>query len=1669
MKTPASVVALRAWDGLRNLVSGVGTGKDKATAWRYIYEPLDLQQIHAMYTSDWLARKIVDIVPEDMTREWRIWQSERAEDYYKAERQLQIRSKVQEALTIARLDGGAAILIGDGAKDAEKPINFDRLGRGGIKYLHVFSKTELTGTDPILDINDPNYLCSEFFEINTEGGAITTRVKIHRSRFMFIKGAKVPRSLAGVGTDDSEWGLSIFQAIASAIKDASSIAANAASLANEAKIDVLKIPELDQRLSDDEGTRRLTERMTLANTMKSTVNTLLIANDEEWDRKEVNLSAFPDLMRSHLQIASGAADIPVTRLLGQSPAGLNATGDSDIRNYYDMTRSKQKGFEESLEPLDRALKRHVTGAEPDGDTYEWIPLWQMTEAEEATIAKQKADTVQIYINSNLFAPEELRPAVADMLIEDAFLPTLDQHLLGEDDFYALLQEKADQQQAAMEEQAAAAQGGREEDQGDGGEPGLKVIQGGRRDSQRDERATPFEIEDYSQDAGFGQFEESEHPRGSGGKFAEKPDQTTNPLAAKFAVKSKKAKRKKGVQITWTATKGSRGNDIYEGEHDGHKFKVDVSMGGWADIYVDDIKAGGQSLTTVEEMAKKIQKDPDKYVEMAKVAEAKDKERKAAYAKEAEQSKKNEEGVLKEWESDEGTITAFHGTTSDVADDIMKNGIVVNPGIRRWEDEGLYKGTRGESVYVASSSEGAKFWAKSALSTAPTGARAVVFELRIPKGEWAKFKSQEAEIIGSIIPERHNEAFAKHSIPPDWIMSATTVRDASTSGKFLVLIVDDETIITLAIEEDESEVRDAGFAVSGEEFQEQEHPRDPSGKFKLKGPTGFVSKGPSFIPSKSAEDHVKRVQKALQGKAIKGATYRFKLDHFAEEAQFLAANKLLSEAKAQEHITKLKEKVGESWWIQALEAKDAGKGPLYNKLAIKAKSFGFKPPGEELSKPAPEPVAAPKPQIKNHPWAELSWDEQVKVYQEWKKFNPNSSMPDWDKLPLNEKYDLYQFMQGNKAAAAVPKTDPQTQWNSLSSGEKSDAEMAFYKANKQEYYESQLAMFEEYKEPGEHLDNEIEQDLKEKAQGLMEDDWIELSPEGKLEWAKKAGVVKPEQEEVTPSVTTSANDLVDPEFEKEHPRGAGGLFIEKADTWQPVGPQKGSNPGGTVKDPRGQLWYAKIPKTADHVLNDLLANRLYADAGLAVPYEKAIMLNEKEAIASKIVKDGVTLANLSGTKKQEAIAKLRLGFAVDAWLANWDIVGLAEDNVLVNGAGTVIRVDQGGSLKYRAQGEPKAAFGQFALEFDTLRNPNTNPQSAKVFKDLTVDELKQSAKLLNSVSESLIIQRTKEMQQENMAAILIARRQDVLAKIGTEIAEKSKGVVNPPVPEAPKTYYVAPPAPVPSSVGGTPIASVPNLSPDQKKALSTLAVTHLQTEGIPEAAAAIKAFNSTWEGQPINTLEQANEKVKQFNELKQKVQTLKVTKAAEGDKTLSTIFGTPEAKEHLAVLATVGIGDPHYLKSAAEEMKSKGFSNLEPTDAGYLKAYTGAAYREINKALRKNTLKVDQYKYVKGLNNALDKLPEFKGQVWRKTDLPSDVAESLQPGNVAILRGFTSTSKSPNVWSGQYTFVIEKSFSGRDVAKISQHPHEQEVLFKSNTGFLVTKRSGNTIYMEEFEP
>jgi SPP1 gp7 family putative phage head morphogenesis protein len=186
----------------------------------------------------------------------------------------------------------------------------------------------------------------------------------------------------------------------------------------------------------------------------------------------------------------------------------------------------------------------------------------------------------------------------------------------------------------------------------------------------------------------------------------------------------------------------------------------------------------------------------------------------------------------------------------------------------------------------------------------------------------------------------------------------------------------------------------------------------------------------------------------------------------------------------------------------------------------------------------------------------------------------------------------------------------------------------------------------------------------------------------------------------------------------------------------IGPQKGSNPGGLYQDiTTGTKWYIKQPDTPEQARNEVLTGKLYESAGIDVAdmhwrddgpdgmriYSKIIDGLDKDAKALKA-------GEVSGAQEH---------FIVDAWLGNWDVVGLEYDNLLVK-QGRAIRIDTGAGLLYRAQGEPKGgAWNNLVGEIDSLRDPDLNAQAHSVFKHTTEDQMIAGARKVLSVKPESI--------------------------------------------------------------------------------------------------------------------------------------------------------------------------------------------------------------------------------------------------------------------------------------------------------------------------------------------
>lgn len=409
-------------DTLLNLVTGMGTDKDKLTSTMFQYGEMGKQQLEAAYRSDWISRKVTDIPAYDSFREWRVWEADKNDltAIETVEKSMHIKRKSMLALQRGRLYGGGALIMGVDQGTSDEPLDFDKLGKDCLQFVHAVNKYQLSGGPIDWDVMSPYYGTPSYFTVSGQGQ--NSALKIHPSRVIRFCGNEAPDPLVTDG-----WGDSVLQVCADAILACGTVSASIATLVAEAKIDVVGMPELSEKIMNKDYEDRLKKRFGLAATMKSVYNILIVDAAEEWQRLQANFTGFPDILKMYLLIASGAADIPATRFLGQSPTGLSATGESDTRNYYDRIATEQSTMiSPNMEPLDKVILASALGKIPEEMFYEWEPLWQMTEVEKSTVAKNKSDVMTADVNAGLITPVVLQKARENQLIEDGTYPGLEQ-------------------------------------------------------------------------------------------------------------------------------------------------------------------------------------------------------------------------------------------------------------------------------------------------------------------------------------------------------------------------------------------------------------------------------------------------------------------------------------------------------------------------------------------------------------------------------------------------------------------------------------------------------------------------------------------------------------------------------------------------------------------------------------------------------------------------------------------------------------------------------------------------------------------------------------------------------------------------------------------------------------------------------------------------------------------------------------------------------------------------------------------------------------------------------------------------------------------------------------------------------------------------------------------
>lgn len=425
----------------------------------------DSTQAISAYLASGMLRKVINIPAHDRVREWRDWQAE--EPQIKAleaeERRLGIQAKVKAAEVLRGLGGGALLLITAG--DHSTPLNPDTIRKGGLIAVNVVSRWQLQLDDIVTDLASPDYGLPRSFTVN-DGANRTT---LHPSRVVCFRGEALPTG-TGISAEDAFWGASRLLGVLDQVTRSDDAQVAFAALMRKAKLLRIGIPELTDFTATAQGQKALETRVQTLALGEGIFNATVYQSGapekaESITDYQVAWTGIPEVMDAFDQRVAAVADIPFTRLMGRSPAGMNATGQHDTANWHKAVAAGQNlETRPCMDQIDPVLIRSA-GVSPTDVWWSWSPLDVPSQKEETDRFKVWTEAAKEVQATGAIPDVAFVKAYQNGLSENGWMPGLDGALaeLPEDERFGLNTEPDDDPSALQ------AKGGDPSSAGGGGD------------------------------------------------------------------------------------------------------------------------------------------------------------------------------------------------------------------------------------------------------------------------------------------------------------------------------------------------------------------------------------------------------------------------------------------------------------------------------------------------------------------------------------------------------------------------------------------------------------------------------------------------------------------------------------------------------------------------------------------------------------------------------------------------------------------------------------------------------------------------------------------------------------------------------------------------------------------------------------------------------------------------------------------------------------------------------------------------------------------------------------------------------------------------------------------------------------------------------------------------
>ncbi|OGU55473.1 MAG: hypothetical protein A2V66_11900 [Ignavibacteria bacterium RBG_13_36_8] len=395
-------------DGWANIYTRQGTTQDKKTYTRYTAKNLlSESEVNDLFTDEGLGRKVVTKPVDAMIRSWFSVNGDKDDIDSNIQAifdELKLRKPIKELLYLNKAFGGALMFLGldDGEEDTGKPVNYNTLK--SIKFITIYDRFRIPMINYNKDENSENYLNPETYSISPlEGKPFSA----HYTRCVVLDGIFITDFVRRL---NNGWGASIYQTIYDQLRDVGDTFSSIGHIIDNFETSSISMKNLlPLILAGKEDI--IKTRLDLMDLSRHVMNTILLDADEEvYNKHSSTLAGLPETLDRQMQYLSSVSGIPVTVLFGRSSAGMNATGENDIREWYDSVDEERKDtLQIVLEKLIRMCMLckdyYFKGNEPEKWFIQFNSMYQMTANESADVKVKISTADANYINAGVLDPE----------------------------------------------------------------------------------------------------------------------------------------------------------------------------------------------------------------------------------------------------------------------------------------------------------------------------------------------------------------------------------------------------------------------------------------------------------------------------------------------------------------------------------------------------------------------------------------------------------------------------------------------------------------------------------------------------------------------------------------------------------------------------------------------------------------------------------------------------------------------------------------------------------------------------------------------------------------------------------------------------------------------------------------------------------------------------------------------------------------------------------------------------------------------------------------------------------------------------------------------------------------------------------------------------------------